>query len=113
MLGRNTVNKIILMGYISAEPRWHKSDAQLFLCFPLITVERIKSGGEQQSHEEVHKIRIPGFLPGVESLTKGSTIYLQGRLQTKMFLDEHQIRHYRSEIVATNFDLIEVQVPVL
>ncbi|MFD2148509.1 single-stranded DNA-binding protein [Mucilaginibacter antarcticus] len=113
MLNRNTVNKVILMGYISNAPRWHKVESQLFLCFTLVTTERIKTVGEQQVHEEQHKVSVPANLADADVLVKGTTLYLQGRLQTKMVLDENKVRHYRSEIVALGIEPIEIKTPVL
>jgi len=107
MLDRNTVNRVILMGRIANEPHWHFIQGQKLLHFPLITGEKIKKGPETIMHEETHIINIPENNVPAEVLNKGIVLYVQGRLQTKMSLDENLVKHYRTEIVATNVEIID------
>ncbi|GAA4095061.1 single-stranded DNA-binding protein [Mucilaginibacter panaciglaebae] len=108
MLDKNTVNKVLLMGYISKEPRWHVNNGQRSLCVQLVTSEWIKKDGERLLHEEYHSISIPENLSNTQNLNKGAVVYLQGRIQTKMFLDEKRIKHYRTEVLATSLEVLDL-----
>lgn len=96
------------MGRIGQEPRWHNMMGQKMLYFTLVTSEKIKKGQEMITHEETTTINIPeNFVPS-NALSPGTTVYVQGRLQTKMSLDENFVRHYRTEVVATSVEIISV-----
>ena len=108
MLDKNTVNKVILMGYVNKDPRWHVSNGQRSLCFQLVTTEWIKKDGDRLLHEEFHTVSVPESLSNFQNLDKGTMVYLQGRIQTKMFLDEKRIKHYRTEVLATGFEILDL-----
>lgn len=92
------------MGHISKKPRWHVYNGQRMLCFPLITTEKLK----QSLHEEWHQIRIHERLVNLEKLDIGMLVYVQGRLQTKQLVDENQIKHYRSEVIAISIEPMNI-----
>lgn len=106
MLDRNTVNKVILMGRIGHEPRWHTVMGQKMLHFPLIISEKIKKGYEMVTHEETNAINIPENCVPLDKLITGTIVYVQGRLQTRVSIDENFVRHYRTEVVANSVDII-------
>lgn len=94
------------MGRVSGQPHWQTTKTQRYLCFTLITEERIKKGRDYQVHEESHTISMPEAYAPTEILNNGDVLYVQGRLQTRSFLDEKTVRHYRTEIVASNIDIV-------
>lgn len=96
------------MGYIHKEPRWHINNGQRSLCFQLVTAEWIKKDGEKILHEEYHTVNAPDSLSNVQNLNKGVVVYLQGRIQTKMFMDEKRVKHYRTEVLATGLEILDV-----
>lgn len=97
------------MGRIGHEPRWHTVMGQKMLHFPLITSEKIKKGYEMVTHEETNAINIPENCVPPDTLNAGTIVYVQGRLQTKMSIDENFVRHYRTEVVATSVDIIDAE----
>ncbi len=107
MKENSCVNKVMLMGRIIKEPRWHVSGGERILCFSLLTVEQI--GREATTtHTETHDIKIGERLINVHDLNKGALVYVQGRLQTQQFIDEQAIRRYRTFISAQSVNLITV-----
>lgn len=96
------------MGHISKEPRWHIHNGQRYLFFQLVTTEWLKKESGRILHEEHHTVNIPENSVNMLNLVKGDIVYLQGRLQTKMFLDEKQIRHYRTEILASSIEIVDM-----
>lgn len=108
MLDKNTVNKVILMGCIANEPRWQIYNEQRMVCFQLITGDWIKKVGDKHLHEEYHYINVPENLLNGEKLNKDAIVYVQGRLQTRMSLDEQRTKHYRTEVTATGIDILHL-----
>jgi len=107
MLGKNTVNKVILMGRIGKEPSWHNIDGQRTLCFSVVTIDRLKSATEPL-YEDWHEICVPEYLMFSDKLGLDMMVYIQGRLRTKMFIDPNKVKHYRTEVIATSVDIIDL-----
>ena len=107
MLGKNTVNKVMLMGRVGNEPNWQVIDGQRTLCFSLITVDKLKSGADPL-FEDWHEIQVPERLLVTDKLTRDMMVYIQGKLHTRIMIDEKKVKHYRTEVIATNADIIEL-----
>lgn len=101
MLNNSGVNKVILVGQVAKQPRRHSFNGVQFLCFPLITQEFIKKNGQRIEHLEFHQIKLP-----IESLeedfqfNKGDQVYIQGKIQTQQFVDEQNVKRYKTDIIA-------------
>lgn len=108
MSNKSSVNKVLLLGRIVDSPIPHPDREHAALSFTLVTVESYKTENEMSRHEERHNILAPfrSFLP--LKPTKDMVVYLQGRIQTTMFIDENHIKHYRSEIVALSIEHVSV-----
>jgi single-strand DNA-binding protein len=107
------LNKIILVGQIVKEPRWHVFDGQRQLCFTLLTREIIRSQQGEQEHEEFHSVRLPALSALAErfSFGKGDVVYLQGKLHTYTFTDEQQIKRYKTIVAANAIELFAPATP--
>jgi single-strand DNA-binding protein len=107
MLSNSGINKVFLVGHIGKEPRWHSvANEPKMLCFPMVTTEFIKRNGVNVEHVEWHQIKIPqGCIEAEDLLKKGQLVYIQGKIQTRQFTDEQQVKRYKTEILA-----IQVQV---
>jgi single-strand DNA-binding protein len=101
------LNKIILVGQIIKEPRWHLFDQERQLCFTLLTTEMIRSQHGEQEHQEFHHIRIAASASFIDRFTfkKDDVIYLQGKLHTYTYTDEQQIKRYKTVVIATAAEL--------
>jgi single-strand DNA-binding protein len=104
-----TVNKAILVGNLGrdAEVRFTPS-GQSVASFSIATTENWTSkDGEKKEQTEWHKIVLWG--KSAETLqpylTKGKQIYVEGRLQTRMWEKDGQ-KHYTTEVKADRIVLL-------
>lgn len=106
MFTNSGVNKVFLIGRIDGEPVLKDLDkAEQVLFFRLVTTELIKDGKELTEH---HHIRIyrEAALSGKSELKKGQMIYLEGKIKTRSYYDEQQIKRYVLEIIVTRFSVL-------
>lgn len=101
-----SVNKVILIGNLGRDPelRYTKS-GQAVANFSIATSERFTDReGNPQERTEWH--RIVAWAKTAELcaqyLSKGRSVYVEGRLQTRDYEDKEGIKRYTTEIVATN-----------
>ncbi|MGH9487897.1 MAG: single-stranded DNA-binding protein [Terriglobales bacterium] len=99
-----SVNKVILLGRLGKDPELkYTPSGQAVTKFSLATSERWKDkgSGEFQERTEWHNIVCWSKLAETASqyLTKGSSVYLEGRLQTRSWEDKENKRHYITEVV--------------
>ncbi|MEX8547296.1 MAG: single-stranded DNA-binding protein [Mucilaginibacter sp.] len=115
MFTNSGINKVFLVGHIGKEPRLHNfTDQKEVLCFPLVTNETIKKNGDNVELIEWHNIKIPKEVAasGNELLQKGHLLYIEGKIQTRSFYDEQQIKKYKLEIIVVKYQVLNT-VPVL
>lgn len=115
MFTNSGINKVFLVGNIGKEPKLHSfSDQTEVLCFPLVTKEVIKKNGEDFELIEWHNIKIPKDVVAAnnQQLQKGYLLHIEGKIQTRSFYDEQQIKKYKLEIIVTKFQVLSaVSVP--
>lgn len=111
MQNSSCVNKVILLGYVSKEPRWHILEQKRALTFTLVTDEMFKRNGRSVDHHEWHQVRVPEDVAGDLIIEKGTQVYLQGKLQTRQVKDENGVKHYRSEIIANTIEVMSFGPP--
>lgn len=111
MHNSSCVNKVILLGLVFKEPRWHTFDNKRTLTFTIVTQEMFKKGGKSVDHQEWHQIRVPEDLVNDILIEKGMQVYVQGKLQTRQIKDENGIKHYRSEIIGSIVEVMNFRQP--
>ena len=98
-----SVNKCILVGNLGKDPEVRFTASGTAVAnFSLATSETFKDkAGEKQQKTEWHNIQVWGKLAEIcgEYLTKGKTIYLEGRIQTRKSQDRDGNDRYTTEIV--------------
>ena len=99
-----SVNKVILLGRLGKDPELkYTPSGQAVTKFSLATSERWKdkNSGEFQERTEWHNVVCWAKLAETASqyLTKGSSVYLEGRMQTRSWEDKENKRHYMTEVV--------------
>lgn len=99
-----SVNKVILLGRLGKDPELkYTPSGQAVTKFSLATSERWKDkgSGEFQERTEWHNIVLWSKLAETANqfLTKGSSVYIEGRLQTRSWEDKENKRHYITEVV--------------
>ena len=105
-----SVNKVILIGNLGKDPEIrHTQDGKAIASFSLATTEswRDKSSGERKEKTEWHRIVVfnESIAKVVEQyLKKGSTVYIEGSLQTRKWTDKDGAEKYSTEVVLQAFN---------
>lgn len=104
-----SVNKVILVGNLGRDPEVrHTQDGKPIVTLSLATSEtwRDRNTGERKEKTEWHRVVIfnENLAKVAEQyLKKGSTIYVEGQLQTRKYTDNAGVEKYSTEVVLQNF----------
>jgi single-strand DNA-binding protein len=108
--GRGTVNKVILLGRLGADPQLrYTPSGRAVVNFSIATNQVWKDQeGKQQEKTEWHRVVAWAKLAEIigEWLKKGSNCYIEGRLQTRSYEDTSGVKKYITEVVATDLEMI-------
>ncbi|MCP3872373.1 MAG: single-stranded DNA-binding protein [Desulfobacteraceae bacterium] len=104
------LNKVMLIGRLGRDPEIRYSQQGLAVVnFSIATSEQWtdKNTGDRQEKTEWHRIVVFGKQAEIceKYLSKGSQIYVEGRLQTRNYEKDGQT-HYITEIVVANFQFL-------
>ncbi len=98
-----SVNKVILIGNLGADPELKYTPSNRPLCnLRIATTEVFKDkSGQRQEKTEWHRITVWGDQAENcnKYLAKGRSVYIEGRLQTRSY-DKDGQKHYATDIVA-------------
>lgn len=100
-------NQATVVGYVGAEPKSTTTqNGHQLTTFSVATTERT---GNEQQQTEWHNIVTWGRLAEVAAkfLHKGSCVLIQGRLRTRNYLDDNNVKHYVTEIIADRQQLLD------
>ena len=105
-----SVNKVILIGNLGADPVTHNTQAGNPICNMRVATSeswKDKSSGERREKSEWHTVVI--FNEGLakiaqQYLKKGSKVYLEGALQTRKWQDKDGHDRWSTEVVLTSFN---------
>jgi len=105
-----SVNKVILVGNLAADPEVRNTqDGRPIVNLRLVTNEswKDKNTGEKKERAEFHRVVI--FSEGLcrvaeQYLKKGSTVYIEGQLQTRKWQDQDGNDRYSTEITLQGFN---------
>jgi len=110
VLMAGSVNKVILIGNLGADPEVKQFQNGGQVCnLRIATSEswRDKATGEKKEKTEWHAVSIfsEGLVKVAQSyLKKGSKVYIEGKLQTRKWQDKDGNDRYTTEIVLQGFD---------
>lgn len=104
-----SVNKVILVGRLGKDPVSRSmGSGDKVVSFGLATSEtwRDKATGERKEKTEWHNVVI--FNENLakiaeQYLKKGSTVYIEGQLQTRKWADQQGVEKYTTEVVLQRF----------
>ena len=105
-----SVNKVILVGNLGKDPEIrHTQDGKAIANLSLATTEswRDKTSGERKEKTEWHRVVIfnESLAKVAEQyLKKGSSVYIEGQLQTRKWTDKDGAEKYSTEIVLQAFN---------
>jgi single-strand DNA-binding protein len=105
-----SVNKVIIVGNLGRDPEVRTFQNGGKVCnLRIATSEnwRDKNSGEKREKTEWHSVAI--FSEGLvrvceQYLRKGSTVYIEGKLQTRKWQDQSGNDRYSTEVVLQGFD---------
>ena len=104
-----SVNKVIIVGNLGKDPEirtLNSGDRVANLRIATSETWRDKSTGERKEKTEWHQVVIfnDNLVKVAESyLRKGSTVYIEGSLQTRKWTDAQGVEKYSTEIVLQKF----------
>lgn len=105
-----SVNKVILVGNLGADPDIKRTqDGRPIANMSIATSDtwRDKNSGERKEKTEWHRVVVfnEGLCKVIEQyLSKGSKVYLEGKLRTRKWQDKDGKDRYSTEVVLENFD---------
>jgi len=111
-----SVNKVILVGNVGKDPevRYVEKDVPV-ANFTLATTERgfkRQDGSEVPDRTEWHNIVVwRGLAKLTESyIRKGTSLYVEGKLRSRSWVDQNNVTRYITEIVADDLQLLGKKV---
>lgn len=105
-----SVNKVILIGNLGIDPEVrYLENGQAVANFRLAT-NRVYTTKENERREETewHRVVLWGKLAEIAEkyLTKGRTVYVEGRLRTRQWVDQTGAERYTTEVVGETMTML-------
>lgn len=106
-----SVNKVIIIGNLGRDPeiRYMPSgEAIANIAVATSYKSKDRNTGEAKEQTEWHRIAFFGRLAEIvgQYLAKGSSVYVEGRLQTRKYTDKDGVEKYATDIVAENMQML-------
>lgn len=105
-----SVNKVILIGNLGADPELRKVDSGDSVCeLRVATNEKwIDKSGEKQERVEWHRVVVWGKSGEAcaKFLSKGSPVYVEGKNRTRSWDDKDGNKRYMTEVVANDVQFL-------
>ena len=107
-MAERSVNKAILVGRLGADAETRFTQNGTPVSRVSLAMNRQWTDSDKQVHEETDWMSI--VIWNMENLaaylTKGSKLYVEGRLQTRSYDDKDGVKRYVTEVVAQNLVLL-------
>ena len=103
------INKCILVGNLGSDPDVrYTPKGTAVVNFTIATTEKYKQDDEWREKTEWHRIVAFGKLGEIcgEYLSKGSKVYIEGRIQTRKWEDKDGNTRYTTEIVSKEMKML-------
>ncbi|MBF0523616.1 MAG: single-stranded DNA-binding protein [Deltaproteobacteria bacterium] len=104
------LNKVMIIGRLGKDPEVRYTTAGTAVAsFTVATDESwTNKEGQREERTEWHRIVAWGKLGETcgKYLTKGKLVYLEGRLQTRDWTDQNNVKRYTTEIVALDMVML-------
>ena len=109
-MSRGTVNKVIIIGRLGKDPDMRYTPSGTAVAnFSVATNYATKDqDGNWNDQTEWHNVSTFGRLAEFagEYLKKGKLVFIEGRLQTRNWEDQNGVKHYRTDIIASEMQLL-------
>ncbi|MBT05195.1 MAG: single-stranded DNA-binding protein [Euryarchaeota archaeon] len=107
---KNSLNKVILIGNLGQDPEARFTPQGTAVTnLSIATNESWKDqSGEMQDRTEWHRVVMYGRMAetATEYMKKGQMVYVEGRLHTREWEDQNQIKRKTTEIRCDNFTML-------
>jgi len=104
-----SLNKVMLIGNLGKDPEVrYTASGQAVASFSLATSEKFKNkNGDFEERTEWHRVTLWARLAEIagEYLSKGKTVYIEGRLQTREY-EKDGVKRYTTEIVGEKMQML-------
>lgn len=103
-----SVNKVTLLGRLAQEPEMRYTPGGTAVCNLRVVTnfwQKDAASGESKETAEFHDVTVWGKQAEsvAQYLSKGRQVYIDGRLQTRSWVDEKtEQRRYKTEVVAND-----------
>lgn len=105
-----SLNKVMLIGNLGKDPEVrYTTSGQGVASFSIATTEKFKNkSGDMEERTEWHNVVLWGKLAEIakDYLSKGKTVYIEGRLQTRKWQDKDGRDRYTTEIVGDKMQML-------
>lgn len=106
-----SVNKVILIGNVGQDPEIRYIETRPVASFTLATTERAytnATGVQIPERTEWHRIVMwdRAAETAEKYIRKGTKLYIEGRLRTRVWEDRNTIKRSVTEIYVDNFDIL-------
>lgn len=105
-----SVNKVILVGRLGADPEIRYTlEGKPVAVFRIATNEVFVKNGEKETITEWHRLVAFGRLAEIcgEYLTKGTRVYVEGKLRTRKFEDKQGQTRFVTEIWVQKLQILD------
>jgi len=107
-----SLNKIMLIGHVGSDPEMRfTTSGKPVTSFRLATNRTYTQDGEKKEETEWHSIVMWGTLAENcnQYLSKGSLVYIEGRLKTRSWDNQEAQKQYRTEVIADIVEFLDRQ----
>lgn len=105
----SSVNKVIVLGRLGADPEVRNTQSGKAVCnFTMATSEKWTKDGQAQEKTEWHRVAVFGKLAELcgQYLHKGKQCFVEGKLQTRSWETDTGEKRYTTEIVAMSVQFL-------
>lgn len=106
-----SVNKVVLICTVGKDPEVRQTQSGSAICnLSAATSRKYKDAqGEYQEETEWHRISLFGRMAELagQYLSKGSSVYIEGRLRTRKYKDKDGIDRYVTEIIGEHLQFLD------
>ena len=111
-MSKGSVNKVILIGNLGADPEVRSTTGGSQVASLRIATSETwndRQTGERTERTEWHRVTLYGRLAEIagQYLRKGAKVYLEGRLQTRKWQDKDGNDRYTTEVVANEMQMLD------
>jgi single-strand DNA-binding protein len=105
------VNKVILLGHLGKDPEMRYTPQGHAVTTFSVATQRTWTDGDGQPQKETEWHQVLAWNTLAEAcngyLIKGSFVYIEGRLHTRAWEDDNQVRHWRTEVIADEVKFLD------